>query len=87
MGGMVPRWDLSSIFSDFDGADYKQALVEYAEGKNALDKRLADEAACKADFCQWLADYLVASNRIGALEESLNAYAYSSYSTDTTNTV
>lgn len=86
MGGMVPRWDLSSIFSDFDGADYKQALVEYAEGMNDLDKRLADEAACKADFCQWLADYLIASNRIGALEESLNAYAYSSYSTDTTNT-
>ena len=86
MGGMVPRWDLSSIFSDFDGADYKQALVEYAEGMNDLDKRLADEATRKADFCQWLADYLVANNRIGALEESLNAYAYSSYSTDTTNT-
>ena len=81
-----PRWDLTSIFSCFDGADYQQALVEYAEGMNDLDKRLADEAARKADFGQWLADYLVASNRIGALEESLNAYAYSSYSTDTTNT-
>ena len=85
MSGMVPRWDLSSIFSDFNGADYKQALVEYAEGMNDLDKRLADEAARKADFCQWLADYLVTSNRVGALEESLNAYAYSSYSTDTTS--
>ena len=81
-----PRWDLTSIFSCFDGADYQQALVEYAEGMNDLDKRLADEAARKVNFCQWLADYLVASNRIGALEESLNAYAYSSYSTDTTNT-
>lgn len=81
-----PRWDLTSIFSCFDGADYQQALVEYAEGMNDLDKRLADEAGRKADFGQWLADYLVASNRIGALEESLNAYAYSSYSTDTTNT-
>lgn len=81
-----PRWDLTSIFSCFDGVDYQQALVEYAEGMNDLDKRLADEAGRKADFGQWLADYLVASNRIGALEESLNAYAYSSYSTDTTNT-
>lgn len=81
-----PRWDLTSVFSCFDGADYQQALVEYAEGMNDLDKRLADEAGRKADFGQWLADYLVASNRIGALEESLNAYAYSSYSTDTTNT-
>lgn len=81
-----PRWDLTSIFSCFDGADYQQALVEYAEGMNDLDKRLADEAGRKVNFCQWLADYLVASNRIGALEESLNAYAYSSYSTDTTNT-
>ena len=81
-----PRWDLTSIFSCFDGADYQQALVEYAEGMNDLDKRLADEAGRKVNFCQWFADYLVASNRIGALEESLNAYAYSSYSTDTTNT-
>lgn len=81
-----PRWDLTSIFSCFDGADYQQALVEYAEGMNDLDKRLADEAGRKVNFGQWLADYLVASNRIGALEESLNAYAYSSYSTDTTNT-
>ena len=86
MSGIPPRWDLSSIFSCFDGADYQQALVEYAEGMKELDGRLADAAGRQADFCQWLADYLVASNRIGALEESLNAYAYSSYSTDTTNT-
>ena len=86
MSGIPPRWDLSSIFSCFDGADYQQALVEYAEGMKELDGRLADAAGRQADFCQWLVDYLVASNRIGALEESLNAYAYSSYSTDTTNT-
>lgn len=81
----APRWDLSQIFSGFDGTDYQQALAEYAAGMNDLDRRLQDVSAQQADFGCWLADYLVASNKIGALEESLNAFAYSSYSTDTTN--
>ena len=82
----VPRWDLSSIFSSFDGNDYKDALIEYTSGMDSLDKRLKDEKGQMNDFCQWLADYLAASNKVGALEESLNAYAYTAYSTDTTNT-
>lgn len=82
----VPRWDLSSIFSSFDGNDYKNALIEYTSGMDSLDKRLKDEKGQMNDFCQWLADYLAASNKVGALEESLNAYAYTAYSTDTTNT-
>lgn len=81
----APTWDLTQIFSGFDGADYQQALADYTAGMNDLDKRLADEAAQQSDFSRWLADYLVASNKTGALEESLNAFAYSCYSTDTTN--
>ncbi len=81
----VPRWDLGGIFSGFDGADYQQALKDYAAGMDDLDKRLADEVAQRSDFSRWLADYLAASNKTGALEESLDAYAYASYSTDTTN--
>lgn len=50
-----------------------------------LDKRLADVTAQQSDFSRWLADYLVKSNKTGALEESLNAFAYAMYSTDTTN--
>lgn len=82
----VPRWDLSSIFSSFDGCDYRDALTEYTTGMNALDAKLKDKEGQKNNFCQWLADYLTASNKVGALEESLNAYAYTAYSTDTTNT-
>lgn len=81
----APKWDLSQIFSGFDGADYQQALADYTAGMDDLDKRLADEAAQQSDFPRWLASYLTAANTVGALEESLNAYAYSSYSTDTTN--
>lgn len=83
---MAPRWDLSSIFSSFDGSDYKDALTEYTNGMDALDAKLKDVSSQKNNFCQWLADYLTASNKVGALEESLNAYAYTAYSTDTTNT-
>lgn len=81
----APTWDLSQIFSGFDGTDYQQALADYTAGMDELDKRLADVTAQQSDFSRWLADYLVKSNKTGALEESLNAFAYAMYSTDTTN--
>ena len=81
----APTWDLSQIFSGFDGTDYQQALADYTAGMDDLDKRLADVSAQQSDFSRWLADYLVKSNKTGALEESLNAFAYAMYSTDTTN--
>ena len=81
------RWDLSKIYSGFDKDDYKQAVKNYIEGMDNLDKLLADKNSQEKDFSQWLAEYIELSNKVGALEESLNAYAYSSYSTDTTNSV
>lgn len=83
----VPRWDLTSIYSGFDKDDYKQAIEKYTVSMDKMDDLLADKTAQDTDFSQWLAKYLELSNKLGALEESLNAYAYSSYSTDTTNTV
>ena len=41
----APTWDLSQIFSGFDGADYQQALADYTAGMDELDKRLADVTA------------------------------------------
>ena len=81
------RWDLSKIYSGFDKDDYKQAVKNYIEGMDNLDKLLADKNSQEKAFSQWLAEYIELSNKVGALEESLNAYAYSSYSTDTTNSV
>ncbi|MBR5867609.1 MAG: peptidase M3, partial [Spirochaetaceae bacterium] len=81
------RWDLSKIYSGFDKDDYKQAVKNYIEGMDNLDKLLADKNSQEKDFSQWLAEYIELSNKVGALEESLNAYAYSSYSTDTTSSV
>lgn len=81
----IPRWNLSSIYSGFNGTDYKQAVTGYITGMDKLESLLDNESAQKQDFWAWLAHYLVVSNKNGALEESLNAYAYASYSTDTTN--
>lgn len=81
----VPRWDLSEIFSNFDGEDYKQAVVDYSTSMTEIDRILQDSGAQKSDFSSWLADFLVKFNQVGALEETLNAFAYATYSTDTTN--
>ncbi|AEE17944.1 M3 family oligoendopeptidase [Treponema brennaborense] len=100
----APRWNLSSIYTDFAHDDYAQALAAYEKGLDTLDELLSRaETAPKItknaektsdteetgafEFFPWLAEFLTESNTVGALEESLNAYAYASYSTDTTNTV
>ena len=46
----APTWDLSQIFSGFDGTDYQQALADYTAGMDELDKRLADVTAQQSDF-------------------------------------
>lgn len=87
----VPRWDLTTIYTDLSSPSYKNAVAEYKKGMDQLDTLLAS-AACPPeltdshfDFPLWLSTYYEAANRTGALEESLAAYAYIIYSTDTTN--
>ncbi|MBE6350829.1 MAG: peptidase M3 [Spirochaetaceae bacterium] len=83
----VPRWNLTSIYSDLKNQDYTQAVENYIKGMNQIDSLLADKDLQEQEFHQWLAKYLELSNKVGALEESLNAFAYTNYSTDTTNTL
>ena len=81
----IPQWDLSPIFSSFQGEDYKKAIEDYKAGLQTLEKKLKDSEAQKKDFSAWLADYLTESDKIDSLGETIGAYTYATYSTDTTN--
>jgi pepF/M3 family oligoendopeptidase len=93
----LPRWDLASLYPAIDTAEYQNAIGAYTALLNEADsileaaetlsaKKDGGESRGGFDFPLWLSRYLELENRLGAAEESLNAYAYLIYSTDTTNT-
>ena len=84
----IPRWNLDSIFSSLDSAEYKTALSNYQTAiKNVGDVlNEADAFSSEKDFLPWLAKFLENQNKLLILARTLNAYAYIVYSTDTTNT-
>ena len=93
----APRWNLASLYPAIDTAEYQRAIDAYTAFLNEADavleaaetlsaKKENGETHSGFDFPLWLSRYLELENKLGAAEESLNAYAYLMYSTDTTNT-
>lgn len=84
----APRWNLESLFTSIESAEYKQALSDYTASMDSIDALLkaAQDKNLHFDFASWLSDYLAASDRAGFHSGTLGAYAYIIYSTDTTNT-
>ena len=88
----IPRWNLDSLFSSIESAEYKAALADFESGMENLGSLLesADtfikNASENFDFPVWLKGFLEADDKVSALCSSLNAYAYIIYSVDTTNT-
>ncbi len=86
----IPRWDLNKIFTD---NEFEESVQKYTEGLDEIDSLLhaATTLQTKADsgfdFPLWLSAFYPVANRVGALEETLHAFAYAAYSTDTTNTL
>lgn len=81
----IPLWSMDSIWSSIESTEYKNSFDEYIAGMDALDGLLSDSTGIENDFNGWMNDFLKLANKTGALEESIAAYAYSVYSTDTTN--
>ncbi len=84
-----PRWDMSSIFSSFDGDDYKNACNKCVDDIKKLESFLEDEPIFgeNVDFCeQWLLEYFTTLNDCGAMLSSIGTFTYCNYSTDTSNT-
>ena len=92
MTNKIPRWNLDSIFSSTNSAEYKAALSDFESGMENLESLLESasnfikNAGENFDFPVWLKGFLEADEKVSALCGSLNAYAYIIYSVDTTNT-
>ena len=81
----IPRWDLSSIYTNFQSPDFENAMKKVSEGNNKLNGFIADYNP-NINFDQWLSNYLDLENQIDAEYESLYAYTEAISSTDTTDT-
>ncbi len=91
MNNTIPRWNLDSIFPGLDTPEYRQALADYTAGMDTIDKlldladRFTREANSNFDFAKWLSSFLDEEDKLLSQMGTLFAYAYTSYSTDTTN--
>ena len=87
----IPRWNLDSIYPSLESSEYKNALKEFQNGMDQIDllfetaEKLDGNSPDNFDFALWLSTFIPVSDKLGALEESLSAYAYLIYSVDTVN--
>lgn len=79
----IPRWNVDSLFSSIDSDKYKDALSSYQTAMEKLENLL--KTSGRFNFCFWLKGFLEEKDRVDALCQTLNAYAYIMYSTDTTD--
>ncbi|TFG84358.1 MAG: M3 family oligoendopeptidase [Spirochaetales bacterium] len=80
----LPRWNLAPIFSGFDSDEYKAAKLELTRLASQLEGHCA-AAISRGAFRAWLVEALGLEEQAGSLAETLGAFAYASYSTDTRN--
>lgn len=78
----IPQWNLTNLWQSFSCTVYQNSLTEL---KNLLRKIEHLLQFNSNDFNFFLENYLDLDNQIGSLFESLYAYSYSVYATDTTN--
>ena len=79
----IPHWNMQQIWKSFSDSEYKNSI----EKLQLLIKQISYHVKNPIkDFNQFLKIYLSMDNELGSLSESLYAYSYSIYATDTTNT-
>lgn len=79
----IPHWNMQQIWKSFSDSEYKNSI----EKLQLLIKQISVHVKNPIkDFNQFLKIYLSMDNELGSLSESLYAYSYSIYATDTTNT-
>lgn len=85
----IPQWNLDSIYPGILSAEFMKDLEVLDSSMKELQNLLN---TISNPFGQWLCRFMEQSNKAFSLYESLNAYAYASYSvattdSDTVNTV
>lgn len=85
----TPLWNLDTIYSGFKNEDYLKALEDFDNNFTNLKNIFLiakDTSFNQNDFFYWLLTVLPQWNYFAASFESLSAYAYCTYSVETTNT-
>ena len=78
----IPQWNLLNLWDSFSGTVYQNSIKELNELISQITYLVKKQVT---DFNMFLTTYLEIDNQIGQLFESLYAYSYSVYATDTTN--
>lgn len=82
----IPKWNLQSIYPSFESEEYIHSKKELKKHIGSLMMHL--ETPFEQDeFAAWLVKAVHLQNEMGALQESLSAYAYAAYSVATTETL
>lgn len=79
----IPHWNMQQIWKSFLDSEYKKSIEKLQQLIKQISYHVKNPIK---DFNQFLKIYLSMDNELGSLSESLYAYSYSIYATDTTNT-
>lgn len=79
----IPHWNMQQIWKSFSDSEYKKSIEKLQQLIKQISYHVKNPIK---DFNQFLKIYLSMDNELGSLSESLYAYSYSIYATDTTNT-
>lgn len=79
----IPHWNIQQIWKSFSDSEYKKSIEKLQQLIKQISYHVKNPIK---DFKQFLKIYLSMDNELGSLSESLYAYSYSIYATDTTNT-
>lgn len=79
----IPHWNMQQIWKSFSDSEYKKSIEKLQQLIKQISVHVKNPIK---DFNQFLKIYLSMDNELGSLSESLYAYSYSIYATDTTNT-
>lgn len=79
----IPHWNMQQIWKSFSDSEYKKSIEKLQQLIKQISYHVKNPIK---DFNQFLKIYLSMDNELCSLSESLYAYSYSIYATDTTNT-
>lgn len=79
----IPHWNMQQIWKSFSDSEYKNSIEKLQQLIKQISYHVKNPIE---DFNKFLNLYLSMDNELGSLSESLYAYSYSIYATDTTNT-
>ncbi len=82
----APRWDLSSIYPELRGAEYRADTERLSSSIEELSKAI-DKHVDENSVASWTAECIRAYNLAADLFGNLSSYVYAVFSTDTTNAV